>query len=270
MAAANPPRSPPPPLQVGDPAVGKSALVQMFHSGGQRFPKAYNMTCGVEFSVKAVNIQGADEAVEFHIFDTAGQDIFEDMVTSYWEGGKAVMLVYDVTRGHTLEACRMWYGRLIEALGVDSLPGVLVANKVDLRERLVVTRQQGQQMAASLNMQVRAVRVPRPQPPPPPQARRARASPFSPLHHHPLVADLPHPPVSLAFTLPRSHRLALIASLSSPRSRCVGCARSILRRRRSTAWTWTHPSSSWPICSGQANERRAYGRRKPGRDGAAR
>ena len=214
MAAANPPRSPPPPLQVGDPAVGKSALVQMFHSGGQRFPKAYNMTCGVEFSVKAVNIQGADEAVEFHIFDTAGQDIFEDMVTSYWEGGKAVMLVYDVTRGHTLEACRMWYGRLIEALGVDSLPGVLVANKVDLRERLVVTRQQGQQMAASLNMQVRAVRVPRPQPPPPPQARRARASPFSPLHHHPLVADLPHPPVSLAFTLPRSHRLALIASLS--------------------------------------------------------
>lgn len=140
-------------LLVGDPAVGKSALVQMFHSGGQRFPKAYNMTCGVEFSVKAVNIQGADEAVEFHIFDTAGQDIFEDMVTSYWEGGKAVMLVYDVTRGHTLEACRMWYGRLIEALGVDSLPGVLVANKVDLRERLVVTRQQGQQMAASLNMQ---------------------------------------------------------------------------------------------------------------------
>ena len=35
---------------------------------------------------------------------------------------------------------------------MDALPGVIVANKVDLRERLVVTRQQGQQMAASLNM----------------------------------------------------------------------------------------------------------------------
>ena len=42
--------------------------------------------------------------------------------------------------------------RLCEALGTDAVPGVIVANKVDLRERLVVTRQQGQQMAASLNM----------------------------------------------------------------------------------------------------------------------
>lgn len=139
-------------LLVGDPAVGKSALVQMFHSGGKRFPKSYNMTCGVEFSMKAVNVPGTEEAVEFHIFDTAGQDIFEDMMPSYWEGAKAVILVYDVTRGHTLEACRVWYERLRETLGRD-LPGVLVANKVDLRERLVITRPQGQQMAGNLNMQ---------------------------------------------------------------------------------------------------------------------
>ena len=59
--------------QMGDPAVGKSALTQMFHSNGQRFPKAYNMTCGVDFSAKAVNIPDTEEAIELHIFDTAGQ-----------------------------------------------------------------------------------------------------------------------------------------------------------------------------------------------------
>ena len=58
---------------MGDPAVGKSALTQMFHSNGQRFPKAYNMTCGVDFSAKAVNIPDTEEAIELHIFDTAGQ-----------------------------------------------------------------------------------------------------------------------------------------------------------------------------------------------------
>jgi hypothetical protein len=30
---------------VGDPAVGKSALSQVFHSDGSHFPKTYNMVC---------------------------------------------------------------------------------------------------------------------------------------------------------------------------------------------------------------------------------
>ena len=59
--------------QMGDPAVGKSALTQMFHSNGQRFPKAYNMTCGVDLQVKPVKIPETEEAVELHVFDTAGQ-----------------------------------------------------------------------------------------------------------------------------------------------------------------------------------------------------
>ena len=138
---------------MGDPATGKSALTQMFQSGGQRFPKAYNMTCGVDFCVKAVNVPGTEEAVELHLFDTAGQDVFAETMPQYWEGASGVVLVYDVTRAHTLEACAIWYSRLIESLGVAGLPGVLVANKIDLRERTCVNRQQGQHMAQNLNME---------------------------------------------------------------------------------------------------------------------
>ena len=138
--------------QMGDPAVGKSALTQMFQSGGQRFPKAYNMTCGVEFCVKATAVEGTDEAVELHLFDTAGQDVFAEIMPQYWEGAKGVILVYDVTRAHTLEACSIWYRRLLDETGGESLPGVLVANKMDLRERTCVSRQDGQQMAQNLGM----------------------------------------------------------------------------------------------------------------------
>lgn len=76
------------------------------------------------------------------------------MVPNFWEDAEAVVLVYDVTRAHTLEACANWYGRLLQALGKDSLPGVVVANKMDLRERLVIKRGEGQQMAAQLGMQL--------------------------------------------------------------------------------------------------------------------
>ena len=139
---------------MGDPAVGKSALTQMFHSNGQRFPKAYNMTCGVDFSAKAVKIPNTEpeEAVELHIFDTAGQDVFAEMMPDFWQDAKGVVLVYDVTRIHTLEACGIWYQRVLESIGAGSLPGVIVANKIDLRERLVVNRSQGQQMAGTLSM----------------------------------------------------------------------------------------------------------------------
>ena len=172
------------------------------------------MTCGVEFSVKAVTVPGTEEAVEFHCFDTAGQDVYEEMMPQFWEGAKAVVLVYDVTRAFTLEACGHWYGRLLEALGgLESLPGVLVANKVDLRERTVVNRQQGQAMAESLRMPVRACCGTVCQ-----RRRRSRVVP------------------------PCARAVA---------SHCVpAChARSILRRRLSRASSATHRSSSLPRCS---------------------
>ena len=74
------------------------------------------------------------------------------MMPDYWQDAKGIVLVYDVTRIHTLEACGIWYQRVLEATGAQGLPGVIVANKIDLRERLVVNRKQGQQMAESLGM----------------------------------------------------------------------------------------------------------------------
>ena len=38
---------------VGDSTVGKSALVQMFHSGDSTYPRNYVMTTWVDFSVQA-------------------------------------------------------------------------------------------------------------------------------------------------------------------------------------------------------------------------
>lgn len=75
------------------------------------------------------------------------------MVPSFWDEAEAVMLIYDVTRPHTLEACANWYARLLQVIGKESLPGIIVANKMDLRERIVVKRADGQQMASQLGMQ---------------------------------------------------------------------------------------------------------------------
>jgi len=75
---------------VGDPAVGKTALVQMFASSGTRFPKQYNMTCGVELAHKITLVAppaaDSEANVELYMLDSGGQDMFEEMLPPFWEG----------------------------------------------------------------------------------------------------------------------------------------------------------------------------------------
>lgn len=66
-------------LIVGDACVGKTALSQVFHSGGSTFPKNYLMTVGAEFLTKQVPISDTNAVVEMYIFDCAGQSIFNQV-----------------------------------------------------------------------------------------------------------------------------------------------------------------------------------------------
>jgi Ras-related protein Rab-2A len=133
-------------LQIGDPAVGKTALTQMFHSNGQRFPKAYNMTCGVDFCVKAVTVPGTTDAVEFHCFDVGGQDIFSEMFGSYCEGTKAVLLVYDVTRRETFNHLNTWLEDARQHSNIN-MTIMLICNKCYLEQKRQVTTEEGEAFA---------------------------------------------------------------------------------------------------------------------------
>ena len=68
---------------VGEATVGKSAMVQMFHTNGASFPKNYLMTQGVDFCVKEVAVPDTDATVELYIFDISGQQIYSRIVDQY-------------------------------------------------------------------------------------------------------------------------------------------------------------------------------------------
>jgi GTPase SAR1 family protein len=67
-------------------------------------------------------------------------------------GAEGAVLVYDVTRGHTVDACAHRYRRLLQALGQDRLPGAVVANKIDLHERAAVERGAGHALAEAFGL----------------------------------------------------------------------------------------------------------------------
>ncbi|MEW5316620.1 MAG: hypothetical protein WDW38_007981 [Sanguina aurantia] len=111
----------------GDAAVGKSALISMFTSKGQKFPKAYSMTSGVEVIVAPVPVPDTTAMVELFLFDTAGNDLYKDSVSQYWNGVYYAILVYDVTDADSFEACKSWYEELKRARWGDPVIPLTIA-----------------------------------------------------------------------------------------------------------------------------------------------
>ncbi len=135
---------------VGEATVGKSAFVQMVHSGGVTFPKQYMMTMGCDLSVKDIQLDVAT-TVEVYLLDVAGQKAYEQSAGQYLnESISAFILIYDCSNKTTFETCKKWVER--SRRHNKNLTGFLVANKVDLMDKAEVTDSQGEIFARANQM----------------------------------------------------------------------------------------------------------------------
>ncbi|XP_060101499.1 intraflagellar transport protein 27 homolog [Heteronotia binoei] len=134
-------------IVAGDPAVGKSALVQMFCNDGAHFQKNYTLTTGVELLVKTVPVPETSDSVELFIFDSAGKELFSEMLDKLWEQPNTMCIVYDVTNEQSFNNCAKWLEKLRAQTSGIQIPGVLVGNKTDLIDRRVVEHKQAQEWA---------------------------------------------------------------------------------------------------------------------------
>jgi transport family protein 27 len=146
---------------VGDACIGKSALTQVFTSGGSTYPKSYLMTIGAEFNVKQVLIPDTNYVVELFLYDCAGQSIFNqlDMSAKYYEDAAVIVCAYSIASKESFQSVNKWYTAMKASLtGANQNPiGVLVGCKSDLRDGTVdsrgeVSTMEGQALASSLGM----------------------------------------------------------------------------------------------------------------------
>ena len=74
-------------LIVGNGAVGKSSMIQRYCKGV--FTHEYKKTIGVDFLEKTIEVEGSGgEAVKLMIWDTAGQEEFDALTSSYYRGAR--------------------------------------------------------------------------------------------------------------------------------------------------------------------------------------
>ncbi|RFU78660.1 gtp-binding rhb1 [Trichoderma arundinaceum] len=128
---------------VGSRSVGKSSLAVQFVDG--HFVDSYYPTIENTFS-KTIQYKGQDFATE--IVDTAGQDEYSILNSKHFIGIHGYMLVYSVSNLPSFEMVQVIREKILNHLGTESVPIVIVGNKSDLRpEQRQVTPEDGKKLS---------------------------------------------------------------------------------------------------------------------------
>ena len=83
------------------------------------------------------------------MYDTAGQDRFRSIVSSYYRGSHGIVLVFDLTDRSSFEKISNWVEE-IKHNSPKSVKLLLVGNKCDLKEERKVSESEAKQIAQHL------------------------------------------------------------------------------------------------------------------------
>ena len=101
-------------------------------------------TIGVDFKTKQIEIN--DRLVKMQIWDTAGQEKFHSLTTTYYKIAHAIIAVYDITEEISFEHIKKWMID-IDKFAKQGVLKVLIGNKIDKEEERKVTKEAGISMA---------------------------------------------------------------------------------------------------------------------------
>ena len=132
---------------VGDTSVGKTNIMTKYISN--EFNSNSKATVGVELGTKNFIIDG--KSIKAQIWDTAGQERYRSITSAYYKGAKGAFIVYDITRKNSFDSIDKWVNDLTAAAD-KKITILVIGNKCDLEDQRQVTKEQGEQKAASLQV----------------------------------------------------------------------------------------------------------------------
>ena len=127
---------------IGDAAVGKSNLLLRYAHG--EFNPVYQITIGVEFGAKNVNIN--DKLYRVQIWDTAGQENFRSITRAYYKNSVCALVVYDISKRDSFNNLSLWIEDC-KNQSPKTIYMILVGNKSDLEDKREVTLEEGKELA---------------------------------------------------------------------------------------------------------------------------
>tara|TARA_B100000795_G_C22714370_1_gene404879 strand:+ start:181 stop:876 length:696 start_codon:yes stop_codon:yes gene_type:complete len=131
-------------VMVGFRGVGKSSLAMQFVDG--KTPNESDYTPTIEQTFQK-NITLNNIRFKCDLVDTAGMDEYSSFTRQASVGAHGYMFVYAITSKASFEKLKQVHENLLNLIGNDNVPMVLVAQKGDLNEHREVSEEDGRALA---------------------------------------------------------------------------------------------------------------------------
>ena len=134
-------------ILIGNSGVGKSSILQRYMK--QTFEESYKCTIGVDFLMKSLQIKG--KTVKLQLWDTAGQEKYKSMVSSYYRGANVALVVFDITNHSSFDSLPIWIENYYKN-GPEQKNIILIGNKKDMADQRQVTLEEVELFSETNNM----------------------------------------------------------------------------------------------------------------------
>ncbi|EDW75303.1 uncharacterized protein Dwil_GK20101 [Drosophila willistoni] len=134
-------------LMLGDSGVGKTCLLQRFLEN--RYTDNSESTVGIDFRLHTHKLSG--HLVDLQLWDTAGEERFRSVGTTYYRGAHGIILVYDTTKRETFNNIDSWLLD-IQRHAAEGVNIMIVGNKCDALGQRQVSQQTAAVFAAQLHV----------------------------------------------------------------------------------------------------------------------
>jgi Ras-related protein Rab-10 len=134
-------------LLIGDSGVGKTNILLRFSEDA--FNSNSIATIGIDFKIKTIELRG--KKIKLQIWDTAGQEQFLAITTSYYRAAMGIMLVYDITNASSFDNIAKWL-RNIDEHADEDVERMILGNKADMEDKREVSKEQGEGIAREHNI----------------------------------------------------------------------------------------------------------------------
>ncbi|KAK6541696.1 hypothetical protein TWF694_007489 [Orbilia ellipsospora] len=130
-------------LLIGPSSSGKTSLLKRYVDDVFE-PDDTTTTIGVDFREKKMTINKKLYRLLLH--DTAGQERFRTLTSSYYRGAHGILLVYDISNRDSFLSMPNWFAEA-ERFAPEGVLKILVGNKTDRTAQRAVKASEGEELA---------------------------------------------------------------------------------------------------------------------------
>ena len=135
-------------IMLGSSEVGKTSILERYFKN--EFRENQFSSIGIDFQTKEIKYN--DKLYSVHLIDTAGEERFRSITSSYFRMAEYYLLVFDLTNKNSLMALSSWIESLKEH--IEKPKYIILGNKSDLEKNVIPDEEINEVLNDKVNLKI--------------------------------------------------------------------------------------------------------------------